>query len=75
MIYDDRWPDPVVLRLLFNRANPFPVNEAQMMGARPQLVATPDGLVLTGRLWNGFWFIPRADLETAIAQAREKMAK
>ena len=75
VIYDDRWPDPVVLRLLFNRANPFPVNEAQMMGARPQLVATPDGLVLTGRLWNGFWFIPRADLETAIAQAREKMAK
>ncbi|HKX61051.1 MAG TPA: hypothetical protein VJS65_04390 [Verrucomicrobiae bacterium] len=70
VVFDDRSREPIELRLQFNRANPFPVDETQMMGARPQLVATPEGLVLTGRLWKGLWFIPREDLEAALAQAR-----
>lgn len=70
MVFEDERPDALALRLEFNRPNPFPEDETRLMGARPLLVAAPEGIVLTGRLWPGFWFIPRADLDSAIAIAR-----
>ncbi len=36
------------------------------------LLATPKGIVITGRaMWSSFWFIPRADLEKAIADGEK----
>jgi hypothetical protein len=73
LFQDDR-KDPLMVRLEFNRPNPFPTDESSLMGSHPLLVAAPEGLVLTGRLWPGLWFIPRADLDAALATASRNAA-
>ena len=65
VFYDDRWEEPIVIPLRFNREKPVP---DVMPGIRLKisLRAGSEGLVIFPHLSFGFWFIPRADLENAI---------
>lgn len=73
-VFDDAATGPVQLHLTFQRRNRAPGTESQTLQQLHRIMLTPEGVVITRSLWTGFWFIPRADLDAAIRQARDPVA-
>lgn len=70
LYFDERWSEPLMIPVKFDRANPFPGAPGPSPIPNLELLATPQGLVIFPKLCPGFWFIPRADLEKAIATGK-----
>jgi Ca2+-binding EF-hand superfamily protein len=72
LYFDDRWDEPWLLPVQFSVTHPFPGQLQTVPVQNWSLRMVPEGMVLMPLDCFGFWFIPRADLDAAIARQIER---
>ncbi len=71
--FDARFSDPA--KLIFTYQEKISAPQAAPNDGHTILLPTPDGLVLATESGPGFWLVPRAELDQALAASRKAIAE